>query len=110
MVLECVSRWLVSAYTYMYIVVHCMYIHTYITHLFYYSSNSEDKETPSVSNQLAELSEHREVDKLTTTFDMPKNEPSTSSFIDDEYEKETPIPGYAMIDIKDVRQNQLSFV
>ena len=66
---------------------------------------SKDNEVPSASHQLAELSEHREVDKLTTTFDMPKNEPSTSSFIDDECENEVPIPGYAVIDIKDLRQN-----
>ena len=65
----------------------------------------KDNEVPSASHQLAELSEHHEVDKLTTNFDMPKNEPSTSSFIDDECEDEAPIPGYAVIDIKDVRQN-----
>ena len=76
----------------------------YIPYLFYYSSSSKNKEAPSVSNQLFELSEHHEVDKLTTTFDVPKNESSTSSFIDDECENEAPIPGYAVIDIKDVRQ------
>ena len=78
--------------------------------LFYISSSSKDKEVPSASNQLAELSEHHEVDKLTTTFDMPKNEPSSSSFIDDDSEKEVPSPGYAVIDIKDVRQTYFNVV
>ena len=50
------------------------------------------------------MGDHDEAGKLTTTFVVPKNEPSISSFIDDECEKEVPSPGYAVIDIKDVRQ------
>ena len=82
-----------------------MYIHvaTYVCIALLYSS-SKSNEVPSASNQLAAVSDHDEAGKLTTTFDMPKNEPSTSSFINDDSEKEVLPPGYAVIDIKEVCQ------
>ena len=58
------------------------------------------KEAPSVTNPLAELNE---VDKLTTTFDVPDSEYPADSFITDRHEDEKLPPGYVVIDIKNVR-------
>ena len=81
-----------------------MYVHVCIALLY---SSSKSNEVPSVSNQLAIVGDHDEAGKLTTTFIMPENEPFTSSFIDDECEKEVLPPGYAVIDTKEVRQNNI---
>ena len=67
-------------------------------------SSPKSNEVPSVSNQLAAVGDHDEAGKLTTTFVMPENEPSTSSFINDDSEKEVLPPGYAVIDTKEVRK------
>ena len=78
-----------------------MYVAIYAFALLYNSSKSN--KVPSVSNQLAVVGDHDEAGKSTTTFVMPKNEPSTSSFINDDSEKEMLPPGYAVIDTKEVR-------
>ena len=74
----------------------------YVFTLLYNSPKSN--EVPSVFNQLAVVGDHDEAGKLTTTFVVSKNEPSTSSFINDDSEKEVLPPGYAMIDTKEVRK------
>ena len=71
-------------------------------YLLYYSS-SKGNEVPSVFNQLSV--EHHEDEKLTTTFQVAKNEQSASSFIDDE---EILPPGYATVDTNIVRENIIS--
>ena len=54
------------------------------------------------------MGDHDEAGKLTTTFGMPTNEPSTSSFINNDSEKEVLPPGYAVIDTKEVRLSDIS--
>ena len=92
-----VSTYVYTVYIYVYV---RMYVHTYLP---YYDNSSKENEVPSVSNQLAVQGDHDEAGKLTTTFNVPKNEQSTSSFIYDDPEKEVLPPGYAVIDTKEVR-------
>ena len=103
---------------YSYVATFLLYISTYVqyvcvhvcTYLPYYDNSSKSNEVPSVSNQLAVLGDHDEAGKLTTIFNVPKNEQSTSSFIYDDPEKEVLPPGYAVIDAKEVRQNSINDV
>ena len=65
-------------------------------------NSSKGSEVLSASNKLAE---HHEVDKAAAAMNVPTTELSSNAIVNETYEEEVTIFGYAVVDIKDVRTN-----